>query len=114
MVGTDGAIMVDDTHRDVSLNTMKRGIEFPISTMPGEKVAHVYAGPMEAETIHFLECVATGRRPLVTAEHARMVMQVYQAADRSAEEGRPIEIVCESSSPDREKRSQGSALASLV
>jgi predicted dehydrogenase len=92
MVGTEGSIMVDDTHRDVSLNTMKRGIEFPISTMPGEKVAHVYAGPMEAETIHYLECVAKGKRPLVTAEHARMVMQVYQAADRSAEEGIPIEI----------------------
>ncbi len=96
MVGTEGAIMVDDTHRDVSLNTMKRGIEFPISTMPGEKVAHVYAGPMEAETIHFLECVAKGRQPLVTAEHARMVMQVYQAADISAEEGRPVDILPDS------------------
>ena len=102
MVGTEGAIMVDDTHRDVSLNTMKRGIEFPISTMPGEKVAHVYAGPMEAETIHFLECVATGRQPLVTAEHARMVMQVYQAADLSAEEGRPIDIAVESLPGDRQ------------
>lgn len=92
MVGTEGSIMVDDTHRDVSVNTMKRGIEFPISTMPGEKVDHVYAGPMEAETIHFLECVAKGRQPLVTPEHARMVMQVYQAADKSAEEGSPIDL----------------------
>ncbi len=92
MVGTEGAIMVDDTHRDVSLSTMKRGIEFPISTMPGERVAHVYAGPMEAETIHFLECVALGRQPLVTPEHARMVMQVYQAADQSAETGQPVDI----------------------
>jgi hypothetical protein len=48
---------------------------------------------MEAETVHFLECVALGRQPLVTPEHARMVMQVYQAADKSAEEGRPIDIV---------------------
>lgn len=100
MVGTEGAIMVDDTHRDVSLNTMKRGIEFPISTMPGEKVAHVYSGPMEAETIHFLECVAKGRQPLVTAEHARMVMQVYQAADLSAEEGRPVDILPDGLSSD--------------
>ena len=92
MVGTEGAIMVDDTHRDVCLNTMTRGIEFPISTMPGEKVAHVYAGPMEAETIHFLECVSHGRQPLVTPEHARMVMQVYQAADESAEKGHPVDI----------------------
>lgn len=95
MVGTEGAIMVDDTHRDVALNTLKRGIEFPISTMPGEKVNHVYAGPMEAETLHFLECVALGRQPLVTPEHARMVMQVYQAADLSAEQGRPVDLVTE-------------------
>ena len=61
--------------------------------MPGEKVAHVYAGPMQAETIHFLECVAKGRPPLVTAEHARMVMQLYQAADKSAEDGRPIDLL---------------------
>ncbi|HXC33470.1 MAG TPA: Gfo/Idh/MocA family oxidoreductase [Verrucomicrobiae bacterium] len=93
MVGTEGAVMVDDSHRDVTINTMKRGIEFPISTMPGEKVEHVYAGPMEAETIHFLDCVARGKQPLVTPEHARMVMQVYQAADLSAEENRPVDIV---------------------
>lgn len=92
MVGTEGAVMADDTHRDVSVNTMKRGIEFPLSTMPGERVEHVFAGPMEAETIHFLECVAKGNSPLVTPQHARMVMEVYQAADKSAEEGRPIEL----------------------
>src|SRR5438445_1506472 len=80
MVGTEGAIMVDDTHRDVTLNTMKRSIEFPISTMPGEKVGHVYAGPMEAETIHFLECVAPGRQRLVIAGPATQVLRVIQGA----------------------------------
>jgi predicted dehydrogenase len=95
MVGTEGAIMVDDTHRDVYVTTMQKGIQFPISTMPGEKVAHVYAGPMEAETIHFLECIALDREPLVTAEHAKMVMRVYQAADRSAETGQPVELAAE-------------------
>jgi predicted dehydrogenase len=101
MIGTEGAIMVDDTHRDVSVNTMKRGIEFPISTMPGEKVDHVYAGPMEAETIHFLECVVNGQQPLVTPQHARMVMQVYQAADKSAEEGRPVDLLPTANLSDR-------------
>ena len=91
-VGTEGAVMVDDTHRDVYVTNMKDGIRFPMSTMPGEKVNHVYAGPMEAETLHFLECVATGRQPLVTAEHARLVMQVYQAADRSVETNKPVEL----------------------
>ena len=106
MVGTEGAIMVDDTHRDVSVNTMKRGIEFPISTMPGEKVDHVYAGPMEAETIHFLECVVNGQQPLVTPQHARMVMQVYQAADKSAEEGRPVDLLPTANLSDRPRLRQ--------
>ena len=91
-VGTEGAIMVDDTHRDVYVTTMKDGIRFPMSSMPGEKVNHVYAGPMEAETLHFLECVATGRQPLVTPEHARLVMLVYQAADLSVETNKPVEL----------------------
>ena len=85
--------MVDDTHRDVYVTNMQKGIQFPISSMPGESVGHVYAGPMAAETVHFLECVATGRQPIVTPEHARMVMQVYQAADLSAETGQPVDVV---------------------
>ena len=92
-VGTEGAVMVDDTHRDVYVTTMQKGIQFPISSMPGEPVNHVYAGPMEKETLHFLECVALGKQPLVTAEHAKMVMQVYRAADESAETGRPVDLV---------------------
>jgi predicted dehydrogenase len=91
-VGTEGAVMVDDTHRDVYVTTMKDGIRFPISSMPGEKVNHVYAGPMEAETLHFLECVATGKQPLVTPEHARLVMLLYQAADLSVESNKPVEL----------------------
>jgi predicted dehydrogenase len=107
LVGTEAAVMVDDTHRDVIVNTMKRGIEFPLSTMPGEKVAHVYAGPMEAETIHFLESVAKGRQPLVTPEEARMVMEVYQAADKSAENSCPVDLL-PSVPPSSDSQSQQS------
>jgi predicted dehydrogenase len=91
-VGTEGAAMVDDTHRDVYVTTMQNGIQFPLSSMPGEKVDHVYAGPMQSETLHFLECVALGKQPLVTAEQARLVMQVYQAADLSAETNLPVDL----------------------
>ena len=96
-IGTEGAVIVDDTHRDVYITTMRDGIRFPMSSMPGERVNHVYAGPMEAETLHFLECIATGKPPIVTAEHARMVMQVYQAADLSVETNQPVELLAEDS-----------------
>src|SRR5258705_11557126 len=92
MVGTEGAVIVDDSHRDVVLNTMAKGMQLPMSTMPGEAVDHTYAGPMAAETIHFLEAVALDRPVLVTPEHARMVMEVYIAADLSAESNQPVPL----------------------
>ena len=92
MIGTEGALMVDDSHRDVVLNTMKDGMRLPMSSMPGEFVNHTYAGPMERETIHFLEAVACDRPVLVTAEQARQVMEVYIAADISAERNEPVSL----------------------
>jgi len=92
MVGTEGALLVDDSHRDVVLNTMSKGMQLPMSTMPGERVEHTYAGPMAAETIHFLEAVALDRPVMVTPEHARMVMEVYIAADLSAERNEPVSL----------------------
>jgi len=92
VVGTEGALLVDDTHRDVVLNTVQKGMVLPLSTMPGEAVDHTYAGAMAPETIHFLEAVVYDRPVLVTPEHARMVMEVYLAADVSAEKHEPVAL----------------------
>ena len=92
MIGTEGALLVDDSHRDVVLNTMKDGMRLPMSSMPGEFVNHAYAGPMERETVHFLEAVACDRPVLVTAEQARQVMELYIAADISAERNEPVTL----------------------
>jgi predicted dehydrogenase len=99
LIGTEGALMVDDTHRDVMLNTMKGGAVFPMSTMPGEPVGHVYAGPMATETVHFVEAVALGRPVLVTPEQARRVMELYIAADLSAELNEPVTLPLENKRP---------------
>lgn len=99
MIGTEGAIIVDDSHRDVVLNTMKSGMQLPMSSMPGEFVEHAYAGPMKAETIHFLEAAALDRPVLVTAEQARAVMEVYMAADLSAERRAPVNLPLPESRP---------------
>lgn len=101
MVGTEGAVMVDDSHRDVVLNTMQKGMVLPMSTMPGEPVEHTYAGPMAAETVHFLEAVALDRPVMVTPEHARMVMEVYIAADLSAERNQPVPLPLSAAKPVR-------------
>ena len=91
-VGTEGALFIDDTHRDTMLSTVQKGIVHPMSTMPGERVEHTYAGPMASETIHFIEAVACDRPVLVTPEQARQVMEVYIAADLSAERNEPVTL----------------------
>src|SRR3989440_11664339 len=92
MIGTDGAVMVDDSHRDGVGNTVQKGLQLPMSTMPGEFVDHTYAGAMAPETVHFLEAVAYDRPVLVTPEHARMVMEGYIAADISAERNEAVTL----------------------
>jgi len=90
--GTDGALLVDASHRDIVMNTMEKGVQFPLSTMPGEFVDHVYAGPMERETQHFLEAVAYDRPVMVDPKLARVTMEVYLAADLSAQEHRVVDL----------------------
>jgi scyllo-inositol 2-dehydrogenase (NAD+) len=92
MVGTEGAILLDDSHKDLVLNTMKGGMQLPLSTMPGEYVDHTYAGAMAPETVHFLEACVFDRPVLVTPEQARIVMEVYIAADLSAERNQPVDL----------------------
>lgn len=91
-IGTEGALIIDDTHRDTLLSTMQKGIVHPMSTMPGERVNHAYAGPMASETVHFVEAVACDRPVLVKPEEARQVMEVYIAADLSAERNEPVSL----------------------
>ncbi|GGK35631.1 Gfo/Idh/MocA family protein [Salinarimonas ramus] len=92
ITGTEGALFLDDTHRDNWLNTVSEGTRYPMSTMPGERVDHVFAGQMGPETIHFLECVLRDQPVMVAPEHARMVMETYRAADLSAETGAPVDL----------------------
>jgi len=80
--------MVDDSHRDVVVNTVAKGMQLPLSTMPGEfRRAHLRR-PDGRRDRSLPRGVALDRPVLVTPEHARMVMEVYLAADLSAERKR--------------------------
>jgi predicted dehydrogenase len=92
ITGTEGSLFLDDTQRDNWLNTVAGGTQFPMSTMPGEQVDHVFAGQMGPETLHFLESVMLDRAPMVSPESARRVMECYLAADLSAESGEPVDV----------------------
>ncbi len=47
---------------------------------------------MYDETSHFIEAVAYDRPAMVTKDEALLVMDVYNAADLSAERGEPVTL----------------------
>ena len=107
LVGTDGTVMIDDTHKEIVHNTSTDGVQFPLSTMPGEYVESTYAGPMERETTHFLEAIANDTEVMVEARDARLVMEVYMAADLSADLNEVVELPLSA-------EAQGLALAASI
>ena len=69
ITGTEGSLFLDDVPQRANwLNTVKDGTQYPMATMPGEWVDHVYAGQMGTETMHFLECVWRDQPPMVSPE----------------------------------------------
>ncbi len=90
ITGIEGALILDDTSRDNWFSTVEGGTQYPMSTMPGEHVDHMFAGQMGPETFHFFEDVLLDRATLLSPKHARMVMESYLGADISAEIGEPI------------------------
>ena len=92
IIGTDGALFIDDTHKEVTINTTEHGIQYPMSSMPGEEVDHVFGGAMANETVHFVDACARGRPVMVQPAEARMVMDIYMAADLSVERGEPVSL----------------------
>ncbi len=93
IVGTEGTLTVDDTHHEVTLNTRKNGIQYPMSSMPGEFVMeHTFAGPMVKETDYFIDNITRGKPVMVKPKEARQVMDVYIAADISAERNEPVRL----------------------
>lgn len=63
--------------------------EFKLQVRAGDMLApHVSPHePLRVEIEHFCKCVATGSRPLTDGVHARDVIAILEAADRSAKMG---------------------------
>jgi predicted dehydrogenase len=99
LFGSEGAIAIDDAHKDVVLAT-EEGLPLPHapgtsldvaflgSTMPGDWAMGDFYGPMREESRLFIERAATGRSvPLCTGAEARAVLELTVAMERSARAG---------------------------
>ncbi len=97
--GSEGAIAVDDAHKDVMMVTNEAipspyapdssvEVAFLGSQMPGDWALGDFYGPMREETRLFLERVTTGREiPLCDGETGRRVLELTLAMEKSARAG---------------------------
>ena len=96
IVGTQGVLTIDDTHRDLVLATeigqpagytpeVKRQVEFLTSYPPGDTALDDFWGPMREETNAWISRVATGERtPHATAAEPHDRLMLTKAMDFSA------------------------------
>ena len=97
--GSEGAIRIDDGHKDVMMVGNERvpspyspdssvEVAFLGSAMPGDWAVGDFVGPMRDETRLFLERITTGKDvPLCNAETGRDVLELTLAMEESARQG---------------------------
>jgi predicted dehydrogenase len=104
IVGTDGVLTIDDTHRDIVLAVSapqqegyapdsSRLVDFMGSYPPGDIALGELRGPMREETEAWLNRVATGAAtPHATAAEAHNRLMLTKALDLSARRKQPVAL----------------------
>jgi predicted dehydrogenase len=104
IVGTEGVLTIDDTHRDVVLATSRpqpagytphvaRHVDFLESYPPGDVALGELWGPMREETTSWLSRVALGLpTPHATAAEGHDRLMLTKAIDLSARLKRPVAL----------------------
>jgi predicted dehydrogenase len=87
VVGSDGVIHLDRKNEQIEIATAHE-FSYPRNLLQ-RKVHGVSAGAVRDCLWHFVECVATGREPLVTIESAATTTAVLEALHDSARSGEP-------------------------
>lgn len=120
IVGTEGVLTIDDTHRDIVLAVSapqsegympdkSRLVDFMGSYPPGDMALGELRGPMRDETESWLNRVALGvPTQHATAEEAHNRLMLTKALDLSAKLKRPVPLPLE---PGQEKDWQREAAA---
>src|SRR5436853_5454891 len=107
IVGTEGVLTIDDTHRDIVLAVSKpqmtgyapdkqRLVDFMGSYPPGDMALGELRGPMRDETESWLNRVAMGvATPHATAAEAHNRLMLTKALDLSAARKAPVALPLE-------------------
>ena len=104
IVGTEGVLTIDDTHRDIVLAVSapqeegyapdkRRLVDFLGSYPPGDMALGELRGPMREETDSWLNRVAMGLpTPAATAREAHRNLMLTKALDLSARRRQPVSL----------------------
>ena len=104
IVGTEGVLTIDDTHRDIVLATTKsqsegyapaqeRRVDFLGSYPPGDMALGELRGPMREETEQWLNRVSLGHTTQhATAAEAHNRLMLTKAFDLSARRRKPVQL----------------------
>lgn len=111
IVGTEGVIDIEDTHRDLVMATNfaqgagyapegytapARHVEFLTSYPPGDLYDGQLWGPMREETNAWYQRLYTGQRtPHATAQDGHRNLLLTMAMDLSAKRGVPVDLPCD-------------------
>ncbi len=87
--GTEGSIRNDKVYSPKLFPGQNGFMPIPCVLPDSGDVAH---HPFQGEVIHLLDCIERDERPFPDLDDAAKTMAVCIAADRSAEEGRPVAI----------------------
>jgi predicted dehydrogenase len=116
IVGTDGVLTIDDTHRDIVLAVSdpqsegyapdkRRLVDFMGSYPPGDMALGELRGPMREETDSWLNRVALGiATPAATAAEAHNRLMLTKALDLSARLKKPVALPLEPERIEQEFR----------
>ena len=87
--GTEGSLRNDQLYAPKRFPGQNTFLQIPCVLPDSGDVAH---HPFRGEVTHFLDCIAEGRKPFPDLDDAAKTMAVCIAADRSAQEHRPIRL----------------------
>lgn len=91
IVGTEGSISIHDTHPNLMI-VDNSGVRCPDTTY-WPTIHGRLQGALRDELAYFLDCVASGEKPAISApEESREAVRACLAAEESAATGRPVHL----------------------
>jgi len=87
--GTEGSLRNDKLYAPKLFPGQNGFMTIPTVLPDSADVSH---HPFQGEAKHFLDCIIEDKRPMPDLEDAAKTMAICFAADRAAEEGRPVKL----------------------